>query len=125
MLLTGVSPDSSLLFGRMGSFALQVYTRGYDDTFGAVEISMPGAPGVFSGQRFLLHGCCNRNHVTQGELLVLNVGQAVATKSGTRLQPENTGMHGFGIPPHTNATLRLMFVKDKYEKFAVKFLSSC
>jgi len=92
---------------------------------GAVQLSMPEAPGGYDRQVFLVHGCCNRNHVTQGELLVLNVGQAVATRSGTRFAPENTGMHGFAIQPNTNATLRLMFIKEKYEKFAVKFISSC
>ena len=115
-----------------------VYTRGYDDTFGAVVVAIPEAPGNFAHAQVMVHGCCNSRNVTQGELMVLNAAQEVMLpprNQGSRHRPENTHMFGFGIKPHTNATLQLRFLKTypgrpgepstSFGKFSVRFVSSC
>jgi len=107
-------------FGQSPRVAL-VYTKGYDETFGEAEITMPGNTG-----RYFLSGCCNHEKVTQGELVVMNVGQSYTNKGG-QASPFAHGSngHGFGIRPFTNATLRIKFIKSESTKFSISFLSSC
>jgi hypothetical protein len=105
-----------LRFGQSPRIAL-VYTKGYDETFGEAEVSMSG-----SSAKYKLHGCCNNERVTQGELLVMNVGQ---TPMASGKSDSNSHGFGFGIQPFANATLRLKFIRSKSVKFSVSFLSSC
>jgi hypothetical protein len=81
-----------------------VFTKGYE-SFGDVAIFMPTHPGSIT-----LKGCCSTEHVTQGELRVINAGQ---------------NSHGFGVAPNSNGKLHMKFIKGKMEKFAVSFVASC
>ena len=64
------------------------------------------------------------NQVTQGELVVMNVGQDAMTYDATKPAMDGGGM-GFGVPPHSNRTLALRFIRGGQRKFALRFVSSC
>lgn len=106
--------EFDLNFGQSPRIAL-VYTKGYDGTFGNAEFFMSG-----STMTYILDGCCNHEKVTQGELVVMNVGQR-PKKAAKR----DTREYGFGIEPYSNATLSIKFVHSKSSKFSVSFVSSC
>ena len=141
----GSTIDFPLSFGASPRVAL-VFVRGYDETFGDISISMPellevegGERGGGAGERrvrgrgisFSARGCCNAGKVTQGELLVLNVGQKPLFSPGQRQRgaggdDENGhGFGAFGVEPWSSTTLRLRFAKGRGKKVAVAFVSSC
>ena len=108
-----------LHFGQSPQVAL-VFTKGYDNTFGEAEVTMFG-----SSAKYYLQGCCNHEKVTQGELVVMNVGQSPVNSKGRGPFAFGARGYGFGIQPYANATLQLKFIRSKSTKFSVSFISSC
>jgi hypothetical protein len=116
-----------LKFGPDPRIAL-IYTKGYDNTFGSVLLTVPGAPGNGGKVGMRVYGCCDPNNVTQSELRVINAGAPRSVRRldyNTRFHQDETHMEIFWLLPHSSATLRIEFIKDTYEKFNVKYVSSC
>lgn len=81
-----------------------VYTMGYDDTFGDIEVCILLYGGAsFCNDTVVLKGCCDHGLVTQSRLKVIN----------------------FDTRPHTNASLRMTFIKGTKQKAEIRLLSSC
>jgi len=121
--------EFSLKFGLVPRIAI-IYTKGYDDTFGAVLVTMPDAPSFGSGQRMFLHGCCDPNNVTQSELRVVHAGDAPQVRrlkgnNNLRFNQEETHQDRFALRPYSAATMRVTFLKETYSKFNIKYVASC
>jgi len=111
-----------LKFGKIPQIAI-VFTKGYDDTFGAVKVTMLGT----SLTRTILQGCCDPNNVTQSELRILHVGEAPRFRrlSDITRNSREGYQERYRLLPHSSVTMQVTFLKESYSKFSIKHVASC
>jgi len=125
----GSMMEFPLKFGLVPRIAI-IFTKGYDDTFGAVRVTMPDAPSYGKNTQMIIHGCCDPNNVTQSELRVVHAGEAPQLRrlkgnSNFRFNQEETHQERFALLPYSAVTMRVTFLKESYGKFNIKYVASC
>ena len=95
--------EFSVMFGSSPRVSI-VYIMGYDDTFGDMEVCIRlDDRSSLCNDTVVLNGCCDHGLVTQSQLKVID----------------------FNASPHTNASLRVTFIKGTKKKAEIRLLSSC
>ena len=107
----GSMMEFPLKFGLIPQVSI-IYTKGYDDTFGAIKVNMPDTPSFSKNISMIFHGCCESNNVTQSELKIVHAGLAPhlrrlrGSSPNLRLSQEKE-LEKFLLLPYSSAKMRV------------------